>query len=253
MLKIENEKGVLFLFGMYAKKLGFRIQEIHTKYPDCIALKNNKPVQIEFEHTLSRFKVHLKEDRYLKKCDCIIYWENEGMIDIEKMIKEKTKKKIKFISLKNYLGLGTKVWIQPVIKREWSNLDKKIIRWGLSKKAEIGDLLLMYRCYPEKSIRDVYIVKSKLEEGTPSWREGKCCGGLIERLCCLDSPVTLDDFRNHRDLSNSSFVSGNMQGNLHVYPKDWKPLYAMIIKRNPSLKNILFNFSPPIINRGNDI
>jgi hypothetical protein len=47
---------IVFLFARIFPALGFDyVKEIRTGYPDCICMKNNDPVGIEFEPVLSSF------------------------------------------------------------------------------------------------------------------------------------------------------------------------------------------------------
>lgn len=101
----------------------------------------------------------------------------------------------------------------------------------------------MYRCYPEKSIRDIFLFTGELRRADADWKDGECYGGAIEKVCELDSPIFLDDFRQHRILKTASFVRKNMQGNLLV-SEYWPYLYQMIISRNTNLEKTLSKYDP---------
>ena len=101
----------------------------------------------------------------------------------------------------------------------------------------------MYRCYPAKSIKDIFVFTGELNRHKAGWRNGDCYGGEIKKLCELDSPIFLDDFRNHKILKTSSFVRRNMQGNLLV-SEYWPYIYQMILARNPKLKKLLSKYAP---------
>jgi hypothetical protein len=73
-----NEQGVVFLFGMVAKELGFLVEAIATEYPDCVAKRQIRgriggyvPVNIEFEFRSSNFH------HDPSGCDLIVCWEND--------------------------------------------------------------------------------------------------------------------------------------------------------------------------------
>lgn len=92
-----NEQGVVYLFGMLSKQLGFIIEAVRTAFPDCegkrqIPGKQNKweRVSIEFEYKSLQFKEH---DHDLDGCDVIICWENDWL-DCP----------IEVIALKEYIG-----------------------------------------------------------------------------------------------------------------------------------------------------
>ena len=76
-----NEQGVVLLFGMVAKDLGFQIEIVQKKFPDCEALrpidKNGsrwQRVRIEFEYKSSNFRAHRHD---CKECDVIVCWEHD--------------------------------------------------------------------------------------------------------------------------------------------------------------------------------
>jgi hypothetical protein len=70
-----NEQGVVFLFGMMSKHLGFAIECIDTAFPDCEAKRTIKGgrqqhVKIEFEFRSRDY------DHPLAGCDIIVCWEH---------------------------------------------------------------------------------------------------------------------------------------------------------------------------------
>ena len=72
-----NEQGVVMLFGMMAKKLGFQIEIVRTGYPDCEAKRKCEDgkwrrVRIEFEYETSRF------DHDPSGCDLVVCWEHNA-------------------------------------------------------------------------------------------------------------------------------------------------------------------------------
>jgi hypothetical protein len=76
-----NEQGVVYLFGVLSRQLGFIIEAIRTDFPDCegkrqIQGKQNRweQVSIEFEYKSSNFKEHGHDPT---NCDLIICWEHD--------------------------------------------------------------------------------------------------------------------------------------------------------------------------------
>ena len=76
-----NERGVVYLFGMVSRELGFYVESIQQGFPDCEAkyLYDAKKslwarARIEFEFKASSFKEHGHDSR---KCDVIICWIND--------------------------------------------------------------------------------------------------------------------------------------------------------------------------------
>src|SRR3989344_4613565 len=73
-----NEQGVVFLFGRLLEDLNMYIEEVRTKYPDCVARRYTgtgwKRVYIEFEFQSSNF---LQHGHNPKECDIIVCWEDD--------------------------------------------------------------------------------------------------------------------------------------------------------------------------------
>jgi hypothetical protein len=70
-----NEQGVVFLFGMVAKELGYMVEAVQVGYPDCEAKRQIGPgkwqrVRIEFEFESNRF------NHDPGGCDLIVCWRH---------------------------------------------------------------------------------------------------------------------------------------------------------------------------------
>ncbi len=73
-----NEQGVVYLFGMISRELGFLIESLRTDYPDCEGKRcvdqqrqRWEHVRIEFEYLSSNFKEHGHQP---DDCDLIVCW-----------------------------------------------------------------------------------------------------------------------------------------------------------------------------------
>jgi hypothetical protein len=234
----RGELGVVFLFAKVAKRLQFRVEEIRAAFPDCIAYRHvgdaEKRVRIEFEFRSSSFKVHGHDP---KGCDYIVCWHHDW---------PGVPQRIEVIELKKYFGVPFKIWIQVAIKNQWDALDARDrMEWALSTRVTQGDLVLMYRGYPQCCITDLFrVTDSRLRHGRAGWREGEANFGRIERLCKLDSPVFLSDMRNHKVLKTASFIRQSMQGRGLLVSDYWSHLYDMLYGRNPKHRRVLAKFSP---------
>ncbi len=76
-----NEQGVVFLFGMVCKDLGYLVEAVQTGFPDCEAKrcvdKNSQRwerVRIEFEFKTSNF---LKHGHNAELCDVVVCWQHD--------------------------------------------------------------------------------------------------------------------------------------------------------------------------------
>jgi Homing endonuclease associated repeat len=73
-----NEAGVIFVFGMMAQRLGFRVISLQSAFPDCEAMREVKPgrwqrVRVEFEFESRNFKEHGHDPEL---CDVIVCWQH---------------------------------------------------------------------------------------------------------------------------------------------------------------------------------
>ena len=76
-----NEQGVVFLFGMVSRELGFFIEAVQQGFPDCEGkyLHDKQKniwarARIEFEYKASNFQKHGHD---ASKCDFIVCWEDD--------------------------------------------------------------------------------------------------------------------------------------------------------------------------------
>lgn len=74
----QNEQGVVFLFGMIARELGYIVESIQTGFPDCIANRQVgtntwEEVRIEFEFASINFR---NQRHPVSGCDIIICWRH---------------------------------------------------------------------------------------------------------------------------------------------------------------------------------
>ena len=92
-----NEQGVVLLFGMLAKELGYVIEAVQTGFPDCEAKRQIAPerwqrVDIEFEFESRNFRDH---GHPASGCDVIVCWrhnwdecpENIEVVELSSVIK----------------------------------------------------------------------------------------------------------------------------------------------------------------------
>jgi HNH endonuclease len=92
-----NEQGVVLLFGMLAKELGYVVEAVQTGFPDCEAMRQVTPerwqrVRIEFEFESRNFRDH---GHPASGCDVIVCWrhnwpecpENIEVVELSSVIK----------------------------------------------------------------------------------------------------------------------------------------------------------------------
>lgn len=75
-----NEQGVVFLFGMVCRELGYMVEIVRAEFPDCEAKRRVRGregrwqrVRIEFEYKARNFRSHGHDP---DQCDVIVCWED---------------------------------------------------------------------------------------------------------------------------------------------------------------------------------
>jgi len=76
-----NEQGVVYVFALVARDIGFTVEAIGTSFPDCEAKRQIdrrgerwQRVRIEFEYLSSDFKKH---GHPIEGCDLIVCWKHD--------------------------------------------------------------------------------------------------------------------------------------------------------------------------------
>jgi len=91
-----NELGVIYLFALASKRLGYNMEAIQSEFPDAVAKrmlpgqKHWESIRIEFEYESSSFKKHGHDP---KGCDLIVCWQHDWkecplpVLELRKIIK----------------------------------------------------------------------------------------------------------------------------------------------------------------------
>jgi hypothetical protein len=93
-----NEMGVLALFAMLSRQLGFILVSVQSAFPDCLAKMEVQPgrwqdVRIEIEYESRGFRQHHHDAR---QCDLIVCWRhnwencppNLQVLELSKVVKQ---------------------------------------------------------------------------------------------------------------------------------------------------------------------
>lgn len=96
-----NENGVIFLFGIVARELGYSVEAVQAGFPDCeakrqIAAGKWQRVRIEFEFESRNFRDH---GHPANRCDVIVCWRHNwpdcpshiDVVELSEVIKQLAK------------------------------------------------------------------------------------------------------------------------------------------------------------------
>lgn len=240
----ENEMGVVFLFAKLHKRLGFpEIEFIGSRFPDCRArVRESGGVRrtwVEFEYRSSQFKEHLRELRRLTpKKGYVVCWEDDWA---------ECERYAQVIELREHVGAGWRVWVQPILPKYHAGLDRLSRRpewgWTVAGAARPGDLVLMYRAGKKaqaradgadadllQSITEVCEVRS-LPRPNRNWR----WEADVRLVARLRNPLRLGQLRADPVLKSAPWVRGSLQGRPEVTAYWWR-LYELIVQLNPELR-----------------
>ena len=202
-----NELGVVALFALLSKRLGFSIERIQREFPDCLARRRTargwETVRIEFEFKARSFKAH---GHVATKCDIIVCWENDWT---------DPPKGLEILDLRRRVE-PRRVWLQAVRPQYWDALERRTAMWwSLPRLAKKGDLLLFWHTVPHSYLGHVAEVKENATaKGSHGWR----WGAKIKVRARLESPVELPFVKANLLLRRATFHTGNYQGRFDVTP-----------------------------------
>lgn len=96
-----NENGVIFLFGIVARELGYSVEAVQAGFPDCEAKRQISAgkwqrVRIEFEYESRNFRDHGHSPQ---GCDLIVCWRHNWsdcpqtieILELKQVIKQLSK------------------------------------------------------------------------------------------------------------------------------------------------------------------
>ncbi|MGD0627564.1 MAG: hypothetical protein ABSB32_23050 [Thermodesulfobacteriota bacterium] len=136
--KFTHEE-IIFLFARIFRALGFDyIKKIRTEFPDCICIRENQEVGIEFEPVLSSFGNHIQEHD-LNLCQYIVCWEDD--LKLHDSISEEIRKfGIEILELKKiYEELKIKDKDKPtgIDLRRLKEIQLKILKAFIQREKDI--------------------------------------------------------------------------------------------------------------------
>ncbi len=236
-----SEQGVVALFGRLAPRLGFCIEQVQIRCPDCRARRKGRICRIEFEYWASDFEIH---EHNPDKVDYVVCWHNDWAS------RPKKYKHLEIIELKRFVDALPSVFV--VACRENSGQGKGLdtrnrTEWNVPVNAEIDDLVIMYRAgkdtkgNPASKIKDIWRVvgpftrygKRNKEDRWPGLQAGL---KLVVRL--KKHPVTYAELCRDRNTRDLGVVLRRFIGMTDV-TDDWPVLYNKIVSLNPKAKSDL--------------
>lgn len=226
-----NELGVVCLFGMLARRLGFCIESVHPHFPDCWARKGGKLLRIEFEFSASNYKNHPA-----KGADYIVCWENDWETRPARF------RHLKIISLKSYVDAERRVFVVGCNDDGHGDetLRRQFAEWNVPTNAELGDLVLIYRAQPSSAIKDLWEVVGPPKRYKKRNKEGYWPGvqAPLRNVARLNKPLTYASLAREKKTKNLTIVRKRFQGKMDI-TEDWHALHERIVALNPSVRKKL--------------
>ena len=237
-----NEQGVVALFGRLAPRLGFCIQIVQVRCPDCWAIRRGKECRIEFEYYASDFRTHRHNP---KDADIIVCWENDWESPPPKY------RHIEIINLKKYVGALPRVFVvgcSTVGNAKYLKAYKRV-QWSVPVNAQIGDLVVMYTRIDFKNrrvseIRDLWKIVGPFEVYSKRNKQGAMPGrqGGLRRVASLKRPIRYEDLKRDPVTRDLGVVKKQFQGKTDI-TEYWPLLHNKILKLNPKAKSALQDFT----------
>lgn len=232
----KNELGVVYLFGLVARRLGFHVDEISASYPDCLATEGSgdgkRTVRIEFESKSSSFRAHRHNP---KKCDIVVCWKHNwpGL-----------PKQIRVIALDEFFGVGRSVWIAPAAAHYDDRLSSRTLtNWSVPASSRPGDLVLFYLTKPVGGLKYAFEIRKSPRIEEAGYREGRDVFADMRKVATFKSPLTIEAMRQRRDLHLAHFVRQQFR-NRTLVNGYWPTLYTALTERNPGTERPLRKFAP---------
>jgi hypothetical protein len=235
-----SEQGVVFLFGRLATELGFCIERVGIRYPDCLATRKGKLCRIEFEYWASSFETHGHDP---KKADCVVCWHNDWESRPARY------RHLEIIELKGFVDALPSVFVVGAQeRRQGKELDRvSRIEWNVPSNAGHDDLVLMYRAGRDDEgrlaaeIRDIWKIAGPFKHYGKLNKEGRWPGlqaGLKLVVRLKKEPVTFAELRRDRNTCDLGVVRRRFIGKTDVTDY-WPALYNKIVALNPKAKKPL--------------
>ena len=225
----KNEQGVVYLFARLAEQLGVKVELVQTRFPDCVALKDGKRIEIEFEFRSRNYD-------HPRPCDWLVCWRHDWAGIPAQM---------QVVELRRVFGIGRGVWS---VSLDGSVADRIPRGGGASRtgysvppQAGEGDLILIYRPHPERRISEIVQVASPIFKAKRDDTRREDWFARYRLATVLRNPITWDLLKS--ELPQANFVRGGMLARYSLLD-NWERLFDLIVAENPAAAGDLRDFSP---------
>jgi len=232
-----GEQGVVFLFGRLAPRLGFHVEHVRVRFPDCLARRRGKTCRIEFEQWASSYAQHRHP---ANGADVIVCWENDWES------RPKKYRHIEIIDLKKYVGAQPRIFVVGCVEqRQGKELDSRsTTEWSVSVAAQVDDLVVMFRVGKGASrIKDIWRIVGPFKTYGKRNKEGRWPGlqAGLRVVVRLKQPVTYSELAKDRVTRHLAVVRKRFIGKTDI-TEDWPLIYNKVVSKNPSVKRPLRSY-----------
>jgi hypothetical protein len=230
-----SEQGVVALFGILAPRLGFCVESVQTRCPDCWAMRRGKRYRIEFEFWASAFLQHRHNPN---NCDMIVCWENDWAD------RPKRFRGLEIVSLKEYVNAGRRVFVVGADSERALAIRGRRIEWNVPSAAQVCDLVLVYRAQPASAICDLWEITGPFknyDEQNPQ-RRNPGLQTWMRHVVSFETPLLYSDLANDHRTRGLAVVRKRFQGKTDI-TDDWPLIHDKIVELNPGTRRVLQPFS----------
>ena len=226
-----NEQGTVFLFGRLSSRMGIQVEEMNTRFPDCIGWYRGKRVRIEIEYRASEYAAHRHPPRGADVSGCLENdWEH----------RPKAYQRLQIIDLKRFVGALPRVFMVGCDEGVRGDIPEhyKRIHWSVPGKAQVKDLIVLYRKAPASEIRDLWKVVGDFTVDKKWGIEAD-----LHRVVHLSKPLSCAQLKSDPHTRQLGMVRQNFEGKRDI-TDEWGLLYEKIVSQNPSARVALREYAP---------
>jgi hypothetical protein len=214
--------------------LGFCVETVQVRCPDCTARRRGKLYRIEFEYRASDYERHGHSPH---AADIVVCWENDWES------RRRRYKHLEIIDLKPLAGAFPRIFVSGCNYAEnLKYLNSGHTEWNVPLSAQLGDLVLMYRT-DTHAIHDAWEVVGPFNLYAKGNKQGRWPGlqAGLRRVVKFDRPLGYAALKNNPTTRDLGVVISRFRGKQDV-TDGWPLISDIIVSLNPRTKKVLAKY-----------